>query len=54
MSKAELIELLNNVPDDCFIYLYINNKEIRTLRTVEHIDTEENEFVVLSWKEVEE
>jgi hypothetical protein len=29
MTKAELIELLNNVPDDCFIYLY-TNKEIRT------------------------
>jgi hypothetical protein len=53
MTKAELIELLNNIPDDCFLYLY-TNKEIRTLRTVEHIETEDDDFVVLSWKEVEE
>ena len=53
MTKEELLEFLEEVDDNTFIYMNIR-KEIRLLRTVEYINEDGYEYVVLDWKELEE
>lgn len=53
MTKGELLEFLEKVDDDTFIYINIR-KEISLLRTVKHINEDGDEYVVLDWKEAEE